>query len=227
MKHNITVILSFFALVTTQALAEQEPYLHLSAEYRIIKKGVVLDCTMSLASKATHESIGKSGLIQDDGVVAPDICRTRFINTLKAESLGVQHIGPVAISILGTNLWTDILTVKVVEKFDPDDMFITVSQTNGISVGKSLFVTIEYFFEMSEGSDYSKHAPKLNIIGATVEDAPGQSYCTMVTVDQKNYARWFGGFTVIPQTSGTMTLNMSSVTNTPSRTSNEIRVSIQ
>jgi hypothetical protein len=213
--------------LTVGAMAQQEPYLCLDTEYRIIEKNRPIKCTISLVSSQTLHSIKNSGLVVGDGVVAPNICETRFTCALK--NTGIQLIGPSTINVMGKDLKTDDLTVKVVDKFDPDDVFITASPTSEAKVGREVRVTVEWFTRQprDDTSSAPEPHPELRLPDAQTSLTPGKQYCTSVQADGTDYVHWLWGFTVIPKKPGIITLSRRAFSDIAGRASNEVKINVQ
>lgn len=209
------------------AMAQQEPYLSLDTEYRIVEKGLPMACTMSLVSSQTLHAIKNSGLVVGDGVVAPIICQTRF--TCIPKTPGMLPIGPATINMLGRDVKTDSLTVKVVDKFNPDEAFIAASPTSEVKVGQEVRVVVEWFARQPEDDTESPTEPHpgLNLPDAEVEPTPGKQYGKTVQVDGKDYMHWVWGFTVVPKKPGIITLNRSAFSDIAGHASNEVKINVQ
>jgi hypothetical protein len=226
MKNVATVIIGLLAM-TALANEPQHPYLRLDTEFRLVEKGSVLDCSMSLVDSNTVQSISSAGLTQGGGRIAPDGFRVRFSRPMK--SIGVQHIGPVDVNILGKTVKTDRLTVKVVEKFNIDEMFIAISSADDVRVEQEVRITVEWFVRQNEDetASQSEPNPNLSIPDAEVSLTPGKQSGSVIQVGTQAYTHWCWGYTILPKKAGTLVMNKDSFKGLAGKTANEVQVQVR
>jgi hypothetical protein len=224
---NVTTVVVGLLAITALANDPQPACLRLDADFRLVEKDSVLDCSMSLVDGNTIQSISSAGLTQGGGRIAPDGFRLRFSRPVK--SIGIQHIGPFAVNILGRTVKTDRLTVKVVDKLNTNEMFITASCPDAVNVGQEVRITVEWFERAGDDSDdsYTNPNPRLSIPDAEIRLTPGKQSGTVVTIGHERFTHWFWGYTVVPKKTGSLIISKDSFNGISGKTANEVQVQVQ